>query len=151
MSVSQELSTFIKDFYAASDVGPAGHDDYVNYYTPDCTLIMGANEFKSQSGVRQFREAGWEKVSTRKHIVDGVFPSSEKPDQQVMLYGTVDYGMKDGTEKKGIEWAALMNLAKVDGSYKLAKYQVWIVCFVYYRHVHKRLHRLMIRSACSDS
>lgn len=129
MTVPQALSDFIKAFYAASDVGPSGHEAYVSHFTPDTTLIMGPTEFKSHSGVMQFRQAGWEKVSTRKHVYKGVFPSSEKPDSEVMLYGTVDYGMKDGSSKEGVEWAALMNLTKVDGEYKLQRYQVWIVSF----------------------
>lgn len=74
-----------------------------------------------------FRKAGWEKVETRKHVYKGVFPSAEKPEEEIMLYGTVDYGMKDGSVKNGVEWAALMNLTKVEGEYKLKKYQVWIV------------------------
>lgn len=127
MAISQGLSDFIRAFYAASDVGPSGHEAYVSHYTDDTTLIMGPTEFKNKEGVMKFREAGWEKVETRKHIVNGIFPSSDKPEEQVMLNGTVDYGMKDGTSKSGIEWAALMNLTKENGEYKLQKYQVWIV------------------------
>jgi hypothetical protein len=45
-----------------------------------------------------------------------------------MLYGTVDYGMKDGTSKDGIEWAARMHLVKTEkGDLKLKFYQVYIV------------------------
>jgi hypothetical protein len=130
----QEVQLFIRNFYAASDVGPAGHKEYVNFYTPDTLLVMGPTEFEGQEGVLRFREAGWKDVATRKHTVKGTFidakssPMTINAVPQVMLYGTVDYGMKDGTSKDGIEWAARMHLVKTEkGDLKLKFYQVYIV------------------------
>lgn len=126
--IPEGLQQFVRDFYAASDVGPSGHSAYVDLYTPETTLIMGPTEYKGHEGIRQFREAGWEKVATRKHVVGGIFLSPSKPDEELMLYGTVDYGMKDGTSKLGVEWAARMLLSKNDdGRYKVKWYQVYIV------------------------
>jgi hypothetical protein len=125
---SAAVNQFAKDFYAASDVGPSGHQAYVDFFTPKATLIMGPTTFEGHEGVMKFREAGWEKVATRKHTYKGIYPNPEKPEQDVMVYGTVDYGMKDGTKKEGIEWAARMDLTKdAQGNLKLQFYQVYLV------------------------
>lgn len=126
----QKHDAFVEAFYAASDVGPAGHEDYVSYYAPDATLIMGPTQYKGHSGIRNFRETGWEKVATRKHICKGTFFNGAKPDKEIMLYGTVDYGFKDGTQKSGVQWAARMLLTHsiMDKEPpKIAFYQVYIV------------------------
>lgn len=129
VKASGAVQSFIDSFYAASDVGPSGHQAYVEHYHPKCTLVMGPTEYRDHSGILEFREAGWEKVATRKHVVQGVY-LGEKGEHEVMLYGYVDYGFKDGSEKKGVEWAARMELtpdAQDQGKLKLHFYQVYIV------------------------
>ena len=127
--VSPALQKFVDGFYAASDVGPSGHQAYVDYYAPDTDLVMGPNQFKGREGVMKFREAGWEKVATRKHVCKQVFPNPEKPEQEFMLYGTVSYGNKDGTSLDGVEWAARMVLDKPVSANdaKIQQYRVYIV------------------------
>ena len=89
---------------------------------------MGPTQYDGHAGVQAFREAGWEKVSTRKHTVQGIFPSPTKPDEELMLYGLVDYGNKDGSKKDGVEWAGRMTLAKdTDGSLRIRFYKVYFV------------------------
>lgn len=128
MSVSPQVASFVKDLYARSDVGPEGHDAYVDLYLPDAVLIMGTSQFDGHAGVRKFREAGWEKVATRHHVCEGIFPNPDNKDE-VMTYGTVDYGFKDGTQKKGIEFATRLIMDQSKGEPKIKFYQVFIVSF----------------------
>jgi len=138
MSVlSQIVANFVKEFYAASDVGPTGHQAYANLFTQDAVLIMGATQYDGHDGVLRFRETGWEKVETRKHTVFGVFVRPDTASsEELMLYGTVDYDFKDGTQKEGVEWAGRMQLMKKsNGAYRLKFYQVYIVSMPkVYRH-----------------
>lgn len=43
-----------------------------------------------------------------------------------MLYGTVEYVLKDG-KKSGLEWAARAHLVKEQGVVKMDFYQVYMV------------------------
>lgn len=67
----------------------------------------------------------WEKVATRKHTPVKVFPFGPSSDE-VMLYGTVDYGLKSGG-KNSIDWAARAHLVKEQGTVKMDFYQVYLV------------------------
>lgn len=103
---------------------------------------MGPKTFdEGREGFVRFREEGWEKVVSREHVVEGVYPKlqegseqgqgkaeGEGEDFELMLRGTVDYGLKDGSKGRA-EWAGHMVLKylKEEGGYKLAFYQVWIV------------------------
>jgi hypothetical protein len=67
----------------------------------------------------------WEKVASRKHKATKIFPFGPNSDE-VMLYGTVQYGLKAGGES-GLEWAARAHLVKEDGRVKMDFYQVYLV------------------------
>jgi hypothetical protein len=67
----------------------------------------------------------WEKVSSRSHNPIKIFPFGSYSDE-VMLHGTVKYGLKSGGEKE-IDWAARAKLVKEEGKVKLAFYQVYLV------------------------
>jgi len=56
-----------------------------------------------------------------------VFPYGHNADE-MMLYGTVDYVLKDGT-KKSVDWAARAHLVKNEGVVKMDFYQVYLVNF----------------------
>jgi hypothetical protein len=43
------------------------------------------------------RKGMWDKVASRKHKADRIF-AFDSGSNEVMLYGTVDYGMKDGNK-----------------------------------------------------
>lgn len=126
-TVNPAVAKFVAALYAASDIGPAGHQAYVDLYLPDATLIMGPAIYTGHEGVQTFRKAGWEKVSSRRHVCKGIFPSLTRPSTELMTYGTVDYGFKDGSVKEGIEWAARLVLAYVQGQPRIAFYQVYMV------------------------
>jgi len=70
----------------------------------------------------------WEKVASRHHKPLKVFPYGSKADE-VMLFGTVDYGLKDG-RKASVEWAARAHLIKKNDTVKMDFYQVYLVCHV---------------------
>lgn len=128
MSISPQVASFVKDLYARSDVGPSGHDAYVDLYAPDATLIMDKVQYDGQAGVRQFREKGWEKVATRHHVCKGIFANPDNANE-VMTYGYVDYGFKDGSEKKGIEFATRLVMDLSGETPKIRFYQVYIVSY----------------------
>jgi hypothetical protein len=56
-----------------------------------------------------------------------VFPYGPNADE-FMLYGTVDYVLKDGT-KKSVDWAARAHLVKNGGVVQMDFYQVYLVRF----------------------
>lgn len=65
------------------------------------------------------RQGGWAAVSSRHHVLGGVYPKSD--DSELMLYGTVEYGLKNGRRVKA-EWAARMIMAEG----KISFYQVYV-------------------------
>ncbi|KAF1996495.1 hypothetical protein P154DRAFT_623115 [Amniculicola lignicola CBS 123094] len=118
-----DYKKFFEEFYATSDDPPA-HDKYVSFFTEDATLIMASKTGKGSSEILGMRKALWEKVASRKHVASKIFPFG--PDSsEVMLRGTVQYGLKAGGES-GLEWAAYARLVKVDGRVKMEFYQVYL-------------------------
>lgn len=71
------------------------------------------------------RKGMWEKVATRKHKAIKIFPFGPNSDE-VMLYGTVQYGLKTGGES-GLDWAARAHLVTNDGKVMMDFYQVYLV------------------------
>jgi len=68
----------------------------------------------------------WEKVASRVHEPVKIFPFGPNADE-VMLYGTVKYGLKAGGESSK-DWAARAQLVKDGhGKAKLKFYQVYLV------------------------
>ncbi|KAF2009180.1 hypothetical protein BU24DRAFT_358898 [Aaosphaeria arxii CBS 175.79] len=118
---------FFEDFYAASDV-PDAHEKYVEFYTQDATLIMASNQVQGTSDILAFRKSMWEKVSSRIHNPLKIFPFGPNSDE-VMLRGTVQYGLKAGGEAS-VDWGAYARLTKVNGEVKLAFYQVYLVSLI---------------------
>lgn len=73
----------------------------------------------------------WEKVSSRRHNPVKIFPFGAGADE-VMLYGTVEYGLKDG-KQASVEWAARAHLVKEEGGVvKMDFYQVYLVSFCFH-------------------
>ncbi len=48
--ISPKVSALVQRLYSASDVGPAGHNAYVDLYAPNATLIMGPARFEGHDG-----------------------------------------------------------------------------------------------------
>lgn len=67
----------------------------------------------------------WSAVQSRSHIVSSVYPFSSEG-SELMLHGTVDYVMKEGGEKKRVEWAARMIFKEGEEGKKIQYYRVWL-------------------------
>ncbi|QIW95471.1 hypothetical protein AMS68_000989 [Peltaster fructicola] len=123
-SVSPAIQKFFESFYRTSDTGEA-HEAYAEHFTKDGTLVMIADEVKGHSAIVQKRHAMWASVSSRSHKPTRIFafgPGSE----DVMLYGTVDYSLKDGKKASGVEWAARAHFVEQNGELKMDFYQVYL-------------------------
>ena len=68
----------------------------------------------------------WEHVASRQHTPVKVFPFGANADE-VMLYGTVAYGLKSG-KSNVVDWAARAHLVEEDATMKMDFYQVYLVC-----------------------
>lgn len=71
------------------------------------------------------RKGMWEHVSSRSHKPEKIFPFGPNADE-VMIYGTVSYGLKNG-KSNDITWAARANLLKDGADWKMDFYQVYLV------------------------
>lgn len=80
----------------------------------------------------------WDTVVSRKHTIKKIFPFGNDA-TEVMLYGTVDLGLRTG-ESKSIDWAAHAQLDCSGEGCKMKFYQVYLV----------RIHR-MERVLCTDT
>lgn len=67
----------------------------------------------------------WEHVESRKHEPVKVFPFGANA-SEVMLHGTVLYGLKSGLSQRA-DWAALAHLGEDSGVVRLAFYRVYLV------------------------
>ncbi|KAF1829942.1 hypothetical protein BDW02DRAFT_602121 [Decorospora gaudefroyi] len=114
---------FFEHFYATSDT-PEAHDDYLQYFTKDATLIMASKKAVGLEDILAVRKGLWEKVLRRVHTPLKVFPFGPNSDE-FMLYGTVKYGLKTG-EESSKDWAARAHLVKEDGKVKMEFYQVYL-------------------------
>ncbi|KIW06278.1 uncharacterized protein PV09_02749 [Verruconis gallopava] len=115
---------FIEEFYQVSDT-PSAHDQYVARFAPNARLVMASKVAVGAEEILALRRALWEKVNTRSHRPLKVFPFGANSDE-VMIYGTVEYGFKDG-RNGGLEWAAKGKLG-VDETGKVVwrDYQVYM-------------------------
>ncbi|KAJ4360891.1 uncharacterized protein N0V89_001459 [Didymosphaeria variabile] len=114
---------FFEDFYAASDK-PDAHDAYVENFTKDATLIMASKKAHGSQEILALRKGLWEKVASRVHNPIKIFPYGPNSNE-VMLHGTVNYGLKAGGESS-VDWAAYARLVKDEGKVKMEFYQVYL-------------------------
>jgi hypothetical protein len=66
----------------------------------------------------------WTAVKSRLHKVSNLIPVGASGDE-VMLYGTVHYVLKDGRQTT-MPWAGRAKMEKEDGEWKMGFYQVYI-------------------------
>ncbi|GJN89423.1 hypothetical protein Rhopal_002403-T1 [Rhodotorula paludigena] len=138
-SLSQAKRDFLAAFYRTSDQ-PDAIDDYLAFLAPDVDFIMGLNAVHGHQGlfqpVRKIRENMWGGVQTRRHQPHAVFvqdaaggDGNDDGARQLMLHGTVDYGLRNGKTVDAVGWAALVVFADSDGTsgeLKMQRYQVWL-------------------------
>ncbi|KAI5792826.1 hypothetical protein FPQ18DRAFT_408583 [Pyronema domesticum] len=118
----RDHATFIKQFFATSDT-PTAHAEYVENFTQDATLKMGLRTAEGKEQIRTVREGMWAAVSSRHHVVTQTYPSSSSEEDAVMMFGYVDYTLKNG-KSLSTEWASRMVFD--ESGEKMKFYQVWL-------------------------
>ncbi|KAK3068216.1 hypothetical protein LTR53_014403 [Teratosphaeriaceae sp. CCFEE 6253] len=121
--VRPEIRSYFETFYATSDT-PDGHEKYAASFTTDAKLIMASNAVQGRAEILNMRRGMWEKVAKRSHKPEKIFAFGPGSDE-VMLFGTVDYELKDG-KKTTLDWSARAHLAREEGELKMSFYQVYL-------------------------
>jgi hypothetical protein len=127
-NLDPRIVPFFENFYKVSDT-PEAHDAYVASFLPDADFVMGTKATRGAEGIRALREGLWTgPVQRRKHTLLKIFPfgSAGEEAREVMLYGSVEYGLKNGKELT-VQWAARAVLAEYDGGLRFKFYQVYLV------------------------
>jgi hypothetical protein len=119
---------FFSSFYKISDT-PDAHAKYASQFTSDATLIMASKRCEGTEEILALRKGMWEKVKSRKHTPTKIFPFGVDADE-VMIYGTVEYVMKEGDRTVNVDWAARACLVLEGEVVKMGFYQVYLVCDV---------------------
>jgi len=123
VSAADGIKAFFEGFYKLSDT-PDAHEAYADSFTENATLVMASKKCVGREEILQMRKGMWSAVAARLHTPSKVFPFGPGADE-VMLYGTVDYTLKDG-KKATVEWAARAKLIKEGSTWKMGFYQVYL-------------------------
>ncbi|KAL9075313.1 MAG: hypothetical protein Q9161_001690 [Pseudevernia consocians] len=138
--VPPSLRHFFETFYRISDT-PGAHEEYVESFTRDGVVIMASAKAEGSDEILSLRHRMWSAVSSRSHHPTKIFPFApvSESEAEVMLYGTVEYGFKEGGGGgEGKDWAARAVLVKDEGGglgagWKMRFYQVYLVSlFVFF-------------------
>jgi hypothetical protein len=124
LDVDPGIVAFFEKFYEVSDTPPA-HEEYADSFTQDATFQIGIKQVKGKDDIFTMRKGMWEVVTSRKHTVYKVFPYGENA-TELMLYGKVQYGFKDGRETS-VDWAARAEMVQDGGKWRFRFYQVYLV------------------------
>ena len=126
IKVNDKIPAFFERFYATSDdPSSSSHEDYANSITKDGTLIMGIKEAKGYDQILELRKGLWSgPVKTRKHTLKKIFPFGDDA-TELMLYGIVDYGLKNGKDVN-VNWSARAEMVEDGGQLKMKFYQVYL-------------------------
>ncbi|KAI8634741.1 hypothetical protein F5Y19DRAFT_409872 [Xylariaceae sp. FL1651] len=132
--IEERVKQFISAFYAVSD-DVSKNNEWVDYFTSDAILIIGGMTARGTQEIHELRKGMWEKIKSRKHKPDKVFPASFEPAAahqpepewsfEYMLSGSLDLQMKTG-EKAVAQWAGRAVLRETDGRLRYAFYQVYL-------------------------
>ncbi|WPG98398.1 Hypothetical protein R9X50_00118800 [Acrodontium crateriforme] len=125
-AIKPAIQQFFESFYAISDT-PDDHEKYSQQFTKNAKLIIASNEANGREGtgseIMKMRTSMWEKVAKRSHEPKVIYAGASAND--VMLYGTVGYTLKDGKEAS-VDWAARAHLVEEDWEWKMDFYQVYL-------------------------
>ena len=129
--VPPAIAKFVESFYQISDT-PDVHEQYADdYYIHDedrLSFQIGPMQpTNKREGIVAWRQKGWEGVTRRKHVVNGIF-ISPKWENEIMLDGTVEMDKNGSTLK--FNWAGRMVFDQTsldEGSPKIETYKVWLV------------------------
>lgn len=131
--VPPAIAKFVERFYQVSDT-PGVHEQYaddffINNEDRLSFQIGPMQPTNKRDGIVAWRQKGWEGVTRRKHVVNGVF-ISPKWENEIMLDGKVEMDKNGSTLK--FNWAGRMVFDQeslVEGSPKIETYKVWLVSF----------------------
>ncbi|KAF7552340.1 hypothetical protein G7Z17_g4376 [Cylindrodendrum hubeiense] len=124
LRVNPEVEAYFRKFYEVSDT-PGLTDKYVNMFTKDATFKLASKSSKGSQEITALREGMWTSVASRKHTLHKIFPFGNDA-TEVMLYGSVDLGMRTGSTVE-VDWAGRAQLVKEsDGEYRMSFYQVFL-------------------------
>jgi hypothetical protein len=117
VQVDDGIKAFFEEFYEISDT-PDAHDRYADSFTGDATLVVASKKGVGRKGsdlnyfllnllkyhpipslifvleILQIRKGMWAAVASRLHTPIKIFPYGSGSNE-VMLYGTVAYKLKD--------------------------------------------------------
>ncbi|CAJ2510008.1 Uu.00g059080.m01.CDS01 [Anthostomella pinea] len=136
VAIDGRVKDFIADFYATSD-DPSKNEEWVDFFATDAVLVMGEKAARGTEEIREVRKGMWEKVKSRKHKPERVFPASVAAGSddgggggrgdayEYMLCGSLDFVMKTG-EDVVATWAGRAALREVGGVLKYDFYQVYL-------------------------
>ncbi|KAL5337675.1 hypothetical protein BJX70DRAFT_399491 [Aspergillus crustosus] len=120
---SSAIISFLESFYSISDT-ESRHDDYVNSFTQNATLIMGPKTARGKDEILPLRKGLWTHVASRKHTPERVYFGGEN---EVMLYGTVKYVLKAQPEGEvEVPWAGRVVFESGEEGLKMGFYQVYL-------------------------
>lgn len=125
VSLDPRIVPFFERFYAVSD-SPTAHTEYVDSFIPDADFVMGSKTTRGYDGILDLRKSLWSgPIVRRKHHLYKIFPFG--PDSlEVMVYGKVEYGLKNGKEIE-VQWAGRAVLEEYQGGLRFRHYQVYLV------------------------
>jgi len=125
-SPDPRIVPFFEKFYEVSDT-PSEHEAYANSFLPDAEFVMGTKVTNGYDGILEIRKGLWSgPIKSRKHKLEKIFPFGSGQDaKEVMLYGSVDYGLKNGKELT-VQWAGRAVLAEYEGGLRFKLYQVYL-------------------------
>ncbi|PNY28683.1 Uncharacterized protein TCAP_01392 [Tolypocladium capitatum] len=130
-----EVRAFITNFYHISD-RPDANELWISSFTKDAHVTLGNDNARGEQEIRELRARMWTTVQERRHTVAKVFPGRFRdpdaggpPECEVMLFGEVNLGTRDGKEA-AVPWAAHAVLTREvegeRGEWKFARYRVWL-------------------------
>ncbi|KAI9050019.1 hypothetical protein LZ554_006164 [Drepanopeziza brunnea f. sp. 'monogermtubi'] len=124
-TIDDGIKAFLADFYRISDT-PDAHDPYAAQFAAAATLVMASRRGVGREEILAIRKGMWAAVASRLHTPVRVYPFGKRDGgQELMLFGRVEYVLKDGRGAE-VEWAARANIVKEDGKWKMGFYQVYL-------------------------
>ncbi|KAH9898844.1 hypothetical protein F4778DRAFT_171372 [Xylariomycetidae sp. FL2044] len=133
--IDDRVKALISEFYSISD-DPSRNEEWVDCFAPDAVLVMGDRSARGTEEIRELRRGMWEKIRTRRHRPEKVFPAAYEGEGgsegtgrwEYMLHGTLDLVMReDAGKRQVVTWAGRAVLEEDDGGrLSFLYYQVWL-------------------------
>ncbi|KAL8278134.1 hypothetical protein RQP46_009458 [Phenoliferia psychrophenolica] len=115
---------FIVDFYEAADDPLA---DYISFFEPNGRMVIGGGQtLEGHAAILARRQhvATAKNITTRLHQTQKVYWADEGY-RDILLFGTLEFGLADGTQSPKFEWAARMLFGNSE-ELRMQEYKVWM-------------------------